>query len=61
MLIPALACIVLAILVLRMKKPAEAPNSSRLYRVDNRVVAAILMVLAITFGVLAWTSGRLFL
>jgi hypothetical protein len=61
MLILALACIVLAILVFRMKRPPETPNSSRLYRVDNRVVAAILMVLAITFGVLAWTSGRLFL
>ena len=61
MLVLALACIVLAILVFRLKRPAETPNSSRLYRVDNRVVAAILMVLAITFGVLAWTSGRLFL
>jgi hypothetical protein len=60
MLILMLACIVLAILVLRMKRPADAPNSSRLYRVDNRVVASVLLVLAITFAVLAWTSGKLF-
>lgn len=60
MLIAMLACLVLAILVLRMKKPADLPNSSRLYRVDNRVVSAVLLVLAITFAVLAWTSGRLF-
>jgi hypothetical protein len=60
MLILMLVCIVLAILVLRMKRPADAPNSSRLYRVDNRVVASVLLVLAITFAVLVWKSGRLF-
>ncbi len=58
MAIVALACLVLACLVLRAKRPAEAPNSSRLYRLDNRVVSAILVVLALTFGYLAWQSGR---
>jgi hypothetical protein len=28
--------------------------------VDNRVVAAILTVLALTFAFLAWQAGRLF-
>jgi hypothetical protein len=58
MIILALGCLILAILVLRAKRPAEVPNSSRLYRLDNRVVAAVLVVLALTFGFLAWKSGR---
>jgi hypothetical protein len=59
MAILSLGCLVLAGLVLRARRPAEIPNSSRLYRVDNRVVAAILVVLALTFAFLAWKSGRL--
>ncbi|HEY1207041.1 MAG: hypothetical protein ABSH46_22985 [Bryobacteraceae bacterium] len=58
MAILSLGCLVLAGLVLRAKRPAESPNSSGLYRVDNRVVAAILVVLALTFAFLAWRSGR---
>ena len=58
MLILSLICLILAVLVLRAKRPAETPNSSRLYRVDNRVVAAILTILALTFAFLAWHSGR---
>jgi hypothetical protein len=61
MLLLAIACLFLAVFVLRAKRPAEVPNSSRLYRIDNRVVAAILFVLAVTFTFLAWMSGRLFL
>jgi hypothetical protein len=57
----ALVCLVLAILVLRAKRPGEAPNSSRLYRIDNRVVAAVLLVLAVTFTVLAWMTGKVIL
>lgn len=59
MAVLSLGCLVVAFLVLRAKRPAEVPNSSRLYRLDNRVVAAILGVLALTFAVLAWQSGRL--
>ena len=59
MVVLAVACLVLAFLVLRAKRPADAPNSSRLYRVDNRVVAAILVILALTFAFQAWQSGRL--
>ena len=55
--IPALVCLILAIVVLRAKRPRETPNSSRLYRIDNRVVAAVLFVLALTFTVLAWITG----
>jgi amino acid transporter len=59
MLLVAFAFFVIAVFVLRKRYPAETPNSSRLYRVDHRVVAAILGVLSLTFVVLAWTSGRL--
>lgn len=58
MLIVALACFVLAVLLWRAKWPAEEPNNSRLYRIDNRVAAFLLVVLAVTFVVLAWTSRR---
>jgi threonine/homoserine/homoserine lactone efflux protein len=58
MLLVSLAFVLLAILVFRYKRPAEAANSSRLYRVDNRVIGSILVILALTFAVLAYTSGR---
>lgn len=58
MAIVAVVCLVLALLVWRAKRPAEVPNSSRLYRVDNRVVATVLLILALTFALLAWRSGR---
>ncbi|MGD0013709.1 MAG: hypothetical protein ABSD56_04690 [Bryobacteraceae bacterium] len=59
MLILALVCAILAVVVLRVRRPAEVPNSSRLYRIDSRVVASVLAVLAITFLILAYTSGKL--
>ncbi len=58
MAVLSLGCLVLAFVVLRAKRPADAPNSSRLYRLDNRVVAAVLAVLALTFTFLAWQTGR---
>lgn len=58
MAVVSLGCLVLAFLVWRAKRPAEVPNSSRLYRLDNRVVAAVLAVLALTFAFLAWQTGR---
>ncbi len=60
MLILAFACALLGIVVFRLKPRAEVPNSSRLYRIDNRVAGSVLMVLALAFAVLAYTSGRLF-
>ncbi len=60
MLILSLGCLVLAVIVLSLKRPAERPNSSRLYRIDSRVVSAILAVLALAFAFLAWQSGRPF-
>jgi hypothetical protein len=59
MLIPAIVCFALAVLVLRSKRPAETPNSSGLYRIDNRVVAGVLVILALTFAVLGWLHHRL--
>lgn len=59
MLLLAFACVIAAIFVFRCKRPAESPNSSRLYRVDNRVVGSLLLILALAFAVLAYTSGRL--
>jgi hypothetical protein len=58
MAVLSLGCLVLALLVLRARGPGETPNSSRLYRIDNRVVAAVLTVLAFTFAFLAWQTGR---
>ena len=61
MLLLTLFCLILAVLVLRAKRPAEVPNSSRLYRIDNRVIASVLIVLAIAFAILACASGKLLL
>jgi hypothetical protein len=58
MVILSALCLVLAFLALRAKRPPDAPNASRLYRVDNRVVATVLVILALTFAFLAWGSGR---
>jgi hypothetical protein len=59
MLLLAFACAITAIFVFRSKPPVESPNSSRLYRVDNRVVGSLLLILALAFAVLAYTSGKL--
>ncbi len=59
MLVIALLFFVLALVVLRAKRGAEVPNSSRLYRIDNRVVASVLAILGLAFALLAWSSGRL--
>ncbi len=59
MLVPALVCFVLAALVLCSKRPAKVPNSSTLYRIDNRVVASVLVILALAFLVLGWLHHRL--
>ncbi len=58
MLLITIICVILAILVFRSKRPPEEPGSSRLYRIDNRVVGSVLLILAAVFAVLAYTSGR---
>ncbi len=60
MLIFTIVFAVLAILVLVVKRPRRAPQGSREYRVDERVVASVLTLLAVCFAVLAWTSGKYF-
>lgn len=61
MLLFTLAFSVLAVLVLRSKRPLRAPQGSTEYHIDNRVVASVLAVLAVSFAVLAWSTGRYFL
>ena len=58
MLLIAIACAVFSIPAFCAKRPAEQPQSSRLYRVDNRVVGTILAILAVAFAVLAYTTGK---
>jgi hypothetical protein len=60
-LIIALLFFVLAVVVLRAKRGPEVPNSSRLYHIDNRVVASVLAILGVAFALLAWSRGRLLL
>jgi hypothetical protein len=60
MLIFTLIFAILAIAVLFTKGPARAPYGSIEYRIDNRVVASVLMLMAIGFAVLAWSSGKYF-
>jgi hypothetical protein len=55
----ALLFFVLALVVLRSRRGPEVPNSSKLYRIDNRVVASVLAILGVAFALLAWSSGRL--
>ncbi len=59
MLLVALLCVVLAVLAFRSKPPADRPNTSSLYRIDNRAIGSVLLILAAAFAVLAYTSGRL--
>ncbi len=59
MLLLALACAILAVLAFRAKLPADRPNTSALYRIDNRAIGSVLLILAAAFAVLAYTSGKL--
>jgi hypothetical protein len=58
MLVFSVLFLVAAIALLTRRLPAESPNSSKLYRLDNRVIASVLIVLAISFAVLAWATGK---
>jgi hypothetical protein len=40
-------------IVLLTRRPA-----GKLYRLDNRVMAGALIVLALSFAVLAWSTGK---
>jgi hypothetical protein len=58
MLVFSFLFLIAAILLLTRRRSTASPNSSRLYRLDNRVMASALIVLAISFAVLAWATGK---
>ncbi len=60
MLILTLLFAVLAVLVVVVKRPVRAPQDSAEYRIDSRVVACVLALLALSFAVLAWSTGKYF-
>ena len=45
------------ILALRVKRRTDQPNNSLLYRIDNRVVAAVAFLVGLCFLVLGFTLG----
>lgn len=56
MLIIALLFLLGGILALRVKPPADRPNTSRLYLIDNRVVAAISFFVGLCLLILSLTA-----
>jgi hypothetical protein len=56
MLIIALLFLLGGVLALRVKPRAERPNSSRLYVIDNRVVAAVSFFVGLCLLVLSITA-----
>ncbi len=55
MLIIGLLFLLGSVLALRVKPPADRPNDSYLYRIDNRVVAAVCFLIGLCFLVLSLT------
>jgi hypothetical protein len=43
------------VLALTVKQPIDRPNASRLYKVDNRVVAAVAFLVGLSLLVLGFT------
>jgi hypothetical protein len=43
------------VLALTVKPPADRANNSRLYKIDNRVVAAVSFLVGLCFLVLSFT------
>lgn len=58
MLVFTILFLFLAVFVLVSKRPRRPPGESTEYRIDNRVVASVLALLAISFAVLAWATGK---
>jgi hypothetical protein len=56
MLFFAIAFCTAAVLVLVVRKPVRPPFGSPEYRWDERVVATILMLIAIGFAAMAWLT-----
>jgi hypothetical protein len=57
MLIIALLFFLGGVLALQVKPPADRPNSSRLYVIDNRVVAAVSFFVGLCLLILS-LAGR---
>jgi hypothetical protein len=56
MLIIALLFFLGGVLALQVKPPADRPNTSRLYVIDNRVVAAVSFFVGLCLLVLSLTA-----
>ena len=56
MLLFAIVFFLAAVLVLTVKRPVRPPQGSPEYRWDERIVASILMLLAIGFAAMAWLT-----
>jgi len=56
MLIFGIVCAALALLVLTVRRPAKPPFRSPEYRVDEWVVATILMLMATGFVILSFVT-----
>ena len=56
MLLFAAIFFIASVLVLTVKRPVRPPYNSPEYRWDQRVVASILMLLAIGFAAMAWLA-----
>ncbi len=58
MLLLAILFFVLAAVVVTVKRPRRPPENSKEYRIDNRVIASVLLLIAVCFLVLSWVTGR---
>ncbi|MGC9972230.1 MAG: hypothetical protein ABSE56_16745 [Bryobacteraceae bacterium] len=56
MLIIALLFFLGGVLALQVKPPADRPNTSRLYLIDNRVVAAVSFFVGLCLLILSLTT-----
>jgi cytochrome b subunit of formate dehydrogenase len=58
MFVFAIVFLVSGILLWRAKRPEVLPNSSFYYKIDNRVIGSVLLIMAACFFVLGLTAIR---
>jgi len=58
MLVFSILFLILAVVVLMSKRPRRPPGESTEYRIDSRVIASVLALLAFSFAILAWATGK---
>ncbi len=56
MFVFAIVFLISGILLWRAKRPAVQPNSSSYYRIDNRVIGTVLLIMAACFFLLGLTA-----